>query len=197
MNVHHTADDVTAVIDYHQEPVTAAATTTYSYNAPVMKSRRIDLMPPLLVERVAKYDVSLPNFAPVFDRILVYPLEAADQADKIGSIVVPTQAKDKFGAERGLIIAAGARAHEELYSHGIEVGHIVVVAKFSPWRRSYATAKGVKSVLMLRSADIVGSEDVETAYQNGTLWLERDASTGQVEVADRGRIDPSQTEEGI
>lgn len=161
-----------------------------------IRKQRINLYPDLLAERVQKYSVVMPPWAPVYDRLLLYVLPDSDLPEKVGGLYMPAQAVSKHSARRGLLVKAGARAIEELYSHGIELGQILIAAHLTPWEREYATPQGVGRVLVLRTPDIVGSEDLDREFAAGNLWLERD-SNGRVELADRQRVDPAGNDEGI
>lgn len=150
-------------------------------------SRVVPIEPPLLKARIEAYKVPLPPFQPVTDRILVYPLQKADQPDMTaGGIVVADVTKNKVGAQRGLLVRAGPIAIEQLYSHGIALGHIVITARLSPWERSYLDIKGhPHSVLVLRASEVVGSEDLLTAFDRGDLWMEMARTSGEVLICDR------------
>ena len=166
-------------------------------------------LPPKLKARMEEYGIVPPNFSPVFDRVFVYPLDRADQPDKTaGGIVLPEMTKARLGAQRGVLVGAGPKAIEVLYSHGIVLGDIVISARLSPWERTYAARSSVLDpetgqplvsihrVLVLRAEDIVGSEDLLTAYERGELVLEMD-ETGHVQLADRERIDPGEEDRSI
>lgn len=164
--------------------------------------------PPKLRQRMNEYGIELPDFAPVFDRVFVYPLERTGQPEMTaGGIHLAESTKARLGAQRGVLVAAGPKAIEQLYSHGVSLGDVVISARLSPWERSYAARTGltddagkplvrIHRVLVLRAADIVGSEDLREAYEAGALVLEMD-SNGHVELAERARIDPDDNQEGM
>lgn len=170
-------------------------TTTASAGA-TSGSVAVDLFPPLLRERLEKYSIIMPNIAATFDRIMVTPLDDKDQVDKIGSIVVSQQMKEKLGSARGLLIKAGPKAMDYLYAAGIELGHIVVVSRLSFWERTYATKVGIQRVLNLRAGEILGSEDLEEAFMDAKLSVVRDAQ-GVHCIDDRPIIYPPTHHEGI
>lgn len=188
--------DRTPVVTTTFQPIPGSTADVTRGENFALRRQRVNLYPDLLAERVQKYNVIMPPWAPVYDRLLLYPLEDADQPEKVGSIFTPTSTKTKHGARRGLLVKAGARALEELYSHGIELGHVLIAAHLTPWEREYATPQGLARVLVLRTPDIVGSEDLEQDLAAGRLWLARD-SNGRVELADRLRVDPAGNDEGI
>ena len=155
----------------------------------------LTMEPQLLKDRIKQLDIVMPTFAPVGDRVFVWALSENQAVDKVGSLHVPDVAKRKHNGQTGIILKMGARAHEELYSHGIEPGHCVLYALFSPRVRTYASPKGVHEVVLMRSGDIIGSEDLQSDYEAGKVWLTRDSSTGRVELNDRDRIDPAQADD--
>jgi hypothetical protein len=102
-----------------------------------------------------------------------------------------------MGAQRGVLIMAGPKAIEELFSHGVSIGDIVLVARFSPWDRVYISRSGkMHRMMVLRAAEVVGSEDLLRAYEAGELRMEM-SQDGRVTLHDRERIDPPTNEEGI
>ncbi len=167
---------------------------------PIREVATVDFphIPPHLEARMKEYGIELPSFAPVFDRVFVYPLDRADQPDATaGGIILPEVTKARLGAQRGVLVAAGPKAVEQLYSHGVVLGDIVISARLSPWERSYASSAGnVHRVLVLRSEDIVGCEDLLRAYSSGELRLVMDEG-GHVQLSDRERIDPGTDERSI
>lgn len=156
------------------------------------------LITPKLQARIEEYNIEMPACAPVFDRIFIYPTDKADQPDTTaGGIVLPDTTKTRMGAQRGVLIMAGPKAVEELYSHGITVGHIVLVARFSPWDRVYFSRSGrMHRMMVLRAAEVVGSEDLLRAYESGELRMEM-TPDGRVALHDRERIDPPTNDEGV
>lgn len=164
----------------------------------VTASVKIPLLTPLLEMRMATYGIELPKFHPVFDRCLVYPVDKADQPQATsGGIVLAEQTKQRLGAQRGVLIMAGPRAYEQLYSHGISIGDIVISARLSPWERQYfSDTHRPHRVLVMRAGDIVGSEDFKTALDRGDLRLLMDVANGAVTVDGRERSDPEDDIEG-
>jgi hypothetical protein len=153
---------------------------------------------PLLLHRLKQFDIPLPKGRPVYDRIYVYPLEGKDQGDRFeGSVLFKAeQSKDLYGASRGIIVKAGIKALEHMWSHGVELGHMVIVARLSPWERKYEGKGRIHKVMVLRSSEIVSSEDLEEDVLAGCLDFEY-ASDGQLVFKDRPRTDPDETDEGI
>lgn len=121
----------------------------------------------LLARRLKAFDVDMPMCQPAFDRIFVFPTNNVgesregdtDTTFKGTSIIMPAQQKGTFGASRGLLISAGLKALDELYSHGIELGHVVWYQRLSPWNRVYMGNGRIQQVTIIRAMEIVGSED--------------------------------------
>lgn len=158
----------------------------------------------LLARRLKAFDVDLPACQPAFDRVFVYQVNNIGEARdgdtdttfKGTSIIMPTPAKGTFGASRGLLISAGLKALDELYSHGIELGHIVWYQRLSPWQRSYMGNGRICQVTILRAMEIVGSEDTMANFNEKGWEVGRDED-GIHYVVDReskrkvgGRFDP-------
>lgn len=158
-------------------------------------------MPPLLKRRLEHFKLTPPPFAPTFDRIFVMPLEDADNDKTEGGIVVPNQVKDELSSGKGLLVAAGPKAIEQLYGYGITLGHMVLTARFSPWERKFMVDGKVSEALLLRASEVTGSYDLQKALDAGDLWMEMDPD-GSVSICDREagtrkRTDPEDSAEGI
>lgn len=161
---------------------------------------------PLLLHRLKQFHVPLPKLQPVYDRIVVYPLvsentdgEGPKKGRKManGVLYAPGQATDKLDAGRGLLARAGMGALEQLWSHGIEVGHIVLTARLSPWERRFETQDGtIREVMLLRASEVVGSEDLEDDIAEGLVDFEW-GEDGRLRIKDTNRADPPENDEGI
>lgn len=185
----------------HDMVVTTATATatnaTFEYvpTKPILMKAAIPLVPALLMQKIEKYAIAMPPMAAIGDRVFVYPLPDSEAPQKVGSIhLAPTSAK-KHTAHKGVIVKMGARAHEEMHSHGVELGHTVLTAKFTPTEHEYVADGKVHRVLLMRSGDIQASEELDSAYVAGDVWLTRDARSGRVELNDRERIDPVQSDD--
>lgn len=162
---------------------------------------KVPLLPPKLEARMKLYGIELPPWAPVFDRCIVYPL-GADHKDDVenrtaGGIILPGETRERLVAQEGILLAAGPKAIEVLYSHGIGIGDRVLVAQFSTRMRTYMSAtKRLHRILLLRAQEVAASEDLATAYAKGELWLDM-TEDGKVKLHDRERIDPAESDEGM
>lgn len=157
---------------------------------------KIPLMNATLESRMAKYGLVMPTFAPTYDRIFVHPLPNDDQPDTTsGGIVIPTVTKDSANAQRGVLLMAGPTAIEQLYSHGISLGDIVITSRFSPLQRKYFSHDRKPGVVLIaRAAEIVGSEDLLTKLQSGEFTVTMDES-GHTRLNDSEIIIPPNTED--
>lgn len=153
---------------------------------------------PLLAARIKQYGLILPKFRPVYDRLLVYPLESKDQSETFAgtSIIKPRVTQENLGASRGVLVKAGPAALDVLWAHGFELGHIVLTARFSPWERKYDGGGTIHRVLVLRVSDLVGSEDLEDDVLDGHVDFEKD-DDGHLRIKDRSRIEPPGTDDGM
>jgi len=151
----------------------------------VPRPQQIPIMPPRLKARLEFYKAELPPWYPVFDRIFVYPLENEDEKTASG-LYIPKVTNKEVGVGVGFIVAAGPRALEQLYAHGMGLGDIVLTARLSPWERKFIGRKSKEphTVLVLRASEIVGSIDLLDAYEKQDMWLEMKPN-GRVNLADR------------
>jgi hypothetical protein len=130
----------------------------------------------LLSEQIRKYKLPMWPYQPAYDRIVVYMLPedmaTRDTYAKGGVVVKPDAVKSqqKTVTPRGIIVAAGLGAMDHLRSNCIDLGHIVWVARFSPWRHVVErTTEGDIEFMFLRSGDIVGSETLLDLIREGKV----------------------------
>lgn len=166
------------------------------------ESRQVDLLPKKLRARLEHFKAELPTFQPVYDRVFVYPLETYGQPDKTaGGIIIAEQQRRRLAAQVGLLIGAGVKAIEELYGHGVELGDIVMMARFSHWERGYFGRDNKEHrIYILQAGEIVGSEDLKTRIDEGDIWMEMSRADGKVMFnerdGDRQRSDPPRIDLG-
>lgn len=154
---------------------------------------KLPLLPPKLEARMKQYGFELPNFAAIYDRVLIYPLDKKDQPDMTaGGIVLAAETKNRATAQRGVIVSAGVRALEELFAHGLGIGDVVVWARFSNWPRTYFDSRTghPHTVYIVQAGEIAASEDLKRDLDGGVLFYEIDTETGKTNVAERERVDP-------
>lgn len=136
---------------------------------PHLDQRRLDYLIP-----DEAFDVQ-----PIYDRIFVAQLNDGPDDGKFvegGMIVKPqtVESRDIKESPRGIIVAAGNIAMDNLMSHGIHLGDIVTFTEVAPWklplgRLGDADCSIEYDLLQLRSGDITGSPDVRQRILSGAL----------------------------
>lgn len=130
-------------------------------------------IPELLDKRRLEY--LIPNGAfesqPAFDKVYIWQLSTVEGNTyaKGGQIIMPDQiiAAKRHTAPRGVIVSAGLKAMDALYSTGIEIGHIVRFKKMAPFIQPVETIDGHElTVMVIRDGDIVSSEDLSAAIHS-------------------------------
>lgn len=123
---------------------------------------------------------------PFWDRVFVYQLSETAFMEKYGGeggvIVIPESVQAKYKAEtaRGILVAAGPKALDQIRSNGADLGDIVSFTHLAPYRLNLDAVDGhVFSVLVMLSGNLVASEDLEQARRAGTKVLEFDEESGQ------------------
>lgn len=157
----------------------------------------------LLSERIKKHKIPACPYEPVFDRIVVYalPEEAAERETFTkGGLIVKTQQtkkRQKDSTARGVLVAAGLTAMDQLRGHGIELGHYVWVARLSPWAHTIdIEEEGEVQMLFLRAGNVVGSEDLLAQRKAGGVIVSRDKDGRHLftfEGTEAPRFDPAES----
>lgn len=153
-------------------------------------------LPKLLEKRRQDHGITDGAFAvqPFDDRVFVYQVKEVEETYGKKSMIIRTaSAKQREEAQKpmGVLIAAGPKALDELRSNGIDLGHVVMFLRISPWRYETDSIGGKKdTVLIFHSGDITGSVDLATALRSGKMAIEfdkennehvyRDTKTGEV-----------------
>lgn len=127
----------------------------------------------LLERRCRENGISPPEYQPTDDTVVVYrfpPLELSP-----GGIVIPEDARSPN--VKGLLLAAGPRAMDHLFSNGYELGHIVIWKRFAGWETGDRTPEHQRGnrVLFLVAKDLLGSDDLGEQMRNGTARYIRGA----------------------
>jgi len=137
----------------------------------------------LLEKRLKEYNIPAWPYQPVFDRIVVYRIpEDKAKSDKFsedGILVKPEVVKDREekSSPRGLVVAAGLTAMDQLKGHGIGLGDLVWLTKWTFYSHETArTTMGGVEFLFMRAGDVVGSEDLLKSMQakKVTVVLDKD-----------------------
>ena len=133
-------------------------------------------LPPLLDKRRLEFLVPDEAFRnqPIYDRIFVWQVSFHGDQETYGdtAIYMPGTVKDgeKYSSPRGILLAAGPIALDEIRSNGVELGHVVTFIRMAPWRIEIAIRGGKpEHVLVQRSCDLIASEDLATAIRDGEV----------------------------
>lgn len=134
----------------------------------------------LLDAMIKEHGIPKCPFEASLDRIVVYsvPEDKASRDTYVpgGLLVKPEskKAQEENETPRGIIVSAGLLAQDYLRGHGMGLGHMVWVARLSPWRYEFdRTSDGkVIEMLFLRAGDIVGSETLLGQVRAGKVTVE-------------------------
>ena len=135
---------------------------------------------PLLEEAIEQFHIPPWPYEAVFDRVIVFSVPERKATRNTyaedGAILMPTSRKDKEENEspRAVLVSAGLGARDVLRSHGMGLGHVVWIARLSPWRHEVDRDKGGKPIqfMFLRVGDIVGSETLLDALRSGSATVD-------------------------
>lgn len=136
--------------------------------------------PSLLDQAIKAYNIPKWPYEAGFDRIVVFQVpedKAARETFSKGGIVIKTEqrsAAEEAETPRGVIVSAGLQALDYLRGHGIGLGHMLWVARHSPWRHEVDRDANGKVIqfLFLRAGDIVGSETLMDQIEKGDVSVE-------------------------
>lgn len=134
----------------------------------------------LLESALKKYKIPTCPYEAFSDRIVVFsvPEDKATRRTYVpGGVIQKLDTKtdlEENESPRGIIVSAGLGARDVLRSHGIGLGHMVWVARFSPWRHEVDRDKEGQPIefLFLRVGDIVGSETLLKHLADGKSRIE-------------------------
>jgi co-chaperonin GroES (HSP10) len=131
-------------------------------------------LPKLLEARRQEFGITDGAFEmqPFHDRVLIYQVREAEETYGQGLILKTDAAREgeNHSCPKGVIVAAGPRALDELRCNGIDLGHIVVFLRMAPWRIETDTVNGrAEKVIVLRSGDVVGSLDLAENLRSGDM----------------------------
>lgn len=118
----------------------------------------------LLVKRCREAGIDIPSYQPINNLVLVWRFPPLTMSK--GGIIFP----DESPTSRGILVAAGPKAMDYLESNGIDLGHIVVFAKYAGEEQNDQKA-GVElqqRFLTLTANLVQGSEDLRVNLEKGT-----------------------------
>lgn len=137
---------------------------------------------PLLDAAIKEYAIPKWPYEAAYDRIVVFslPEDKAKRDTYIeGGKIVMTESRKTYEQNvtpRGVIVSAGLGARDVLKSHGMGLGHVVWVARLSPWRHQVDRTSDGHDIefLFLRVGDVVGSETLMRQINRGLVTIEPD-----------------------
>lgn len=152
----------------------------------------------LLDAAIEEYGIPPWPYEAAFDRVIVYSLpEAKATRDTFieGGIIYKVEAKkedDKRQSPRAVLVSAGLGAMDVLRSHFMGLGHVLWVARLSPWRHEVEMGKDGKPVsfMFLRVGDIVGSETLQAWIRAGRVRVTVDQQGVHHYEAEDGALVP-------
>lgn len=156
----------------------------------------------LLDQAIREHKIPRWPYRSAFDRIVVFSLpedKASRETYVPGGKIVKaetTKSREQNETPRGIIVSAGLQAMDELSSHGMGLGHMVWVARLSPWRHVVDRDSDGRDIefLFLRAGDVVGSETLEKWIADGDVKIAcDDEGRHHYDFADAGmvpRFDP-------
>ena len=108
-----------------------------------------------------------------FGRCYLFQIQDSVKSDgTVGSgVIIATdtiQSDDDVRASRAIIVSAGLRALAELRSNGLDLGHIVRIARSAPFSFVYDhIAARPWRLIIVNAGDICGSEDLSKMLRSG------------------------------
>lgn len=154
----------------------------------------------LLERRVCEYQIPPWPGEATFARILVYriPDKAAKRETFVegGSIVMPetVHANEEFRSPRGVIVSAGLQAMDVLRGNGMQLGELIWMSSYTPWRFKVDTTADGKDIefFFMQAGDVSLSEDLLEARRQGRIKVELRDGKHQLTVDESAlpRFDP-------
>lgn len=136
---------------------------------------------PLLVQRAKEFGFEIPTFQPWDANCIVWRLPPISTS--AGGLLIPEDHRSPH--VKGVLIAAGPKAMDALESNGITLGHIVIFARFAGWETNDSTPEALRGnrILMIKDRDILGSDDLRVALENGAArYIRGDDGRHRLEV---------------
>jgi len=126
----------------------------------------------LLRKRIKEYAIPAFPAQMTFDNIAIWRLKNPKVSP--GGIVLP-DVVDEDVENRGVLVSAGPKALDELYSTGIELGQILWFGRFTGdekqiVKRGSGQAEG-QYMLLCKARDVIAGEDLRTAIDAGKIKI--------------------------
>ncbi len=150
--------------------------------------------------RMRTFGVPPVHSAPIGNNCVVWRLPPLTKS-KGGLIIPEAEASPNY---RALLIAMGPGAMKQLIPNGIEVGHIVVIRRFSGWERedlqpgakAPSAAANQPMIMSIDAKDIIESDDLKRDLEagkkrfvlnpkTGDYVLEKKASKKEIEAIEK------------
>lgn len=153
--------------------------------APDSEEARAAMLPPLLERRRQEHLIPNGCFSvrPLYDRVLIYRTDIRDteevKPETFGdtNIIMPEASKDRRDETqpRGIIVAAGIIALDQLETNGVELGHVVRFQAFTHFGHEVDVVNGHRFfVWSILAGQIMGSEDLEREVREGRKYIRKD-----------------------
>lgn len=135
---------------------------------------------PTLEQAIEQFHIPPWPYEAVFDRVVVFSVPERkalrDTYTEEGTIIMPNSRREKEENEspRAVLVSAGLGARDVLRSHGMGLGHVVWVARLSPWRHEVDRDSDGRPIqfMFLRVGDIVGSETLQDMVKLGHVTVD-------------------------
>ena len=133
----------------------------------------------LLAQRRKQYGIPAIQAHPLWDNVVLWRIPAKEEEETAGGIIIPQIAQGEV-THKGVLLAAGLKALDELYAYGIEIGDIVWFGRYAgddrtiEERQAGQVSKKLASVLTLKSSELTHDEDLADRLAKGDLSIERD-----------------------
>lgn len=134
-------------------------------------------VPPLLEKRRLQFNIVDEAFEQVcvYERVYIHQV-SRHQGETMGDGVIVmadvTSAREREQAPMGVVVSAGLGALDAMHSNGIGLGHLVSIARLSPWRVPIKTVQGVdENLLICEAGDIIASFDLAEMIRDRTVRI--------------------------
>lgn len=127
-------------------------------------------LPALLEEKRLKYGIPDCYFQhqATYDRCFAFQLEDSKYLGTTIELADTTRDWQRMMSPKVVIVSAGLLALDNIRSHGIDLGHTVIINQMTPYRFECGTVNGkVQRCLIIRDGDICGSEELSRDMQAG------------------------------
>lgn len=145
----------------------------------------------LLNWRIRDWGIPPCTSQPIDDQVIVWRLPPLELTP--GGIIIPGD--ERSPNVKGIILAMGPRAMDTLCSNGIELGHIVVFARFAGWETHDSTPEYARhnQVLILKAKDINTSDDLKAAMDAGKMkYVRGDDGRYRLAIVKKAKALPSE-----